>query len=87
MVEFTHTIKAESGLHARPAGLISSAVRNTKSSVVIYYDVKNRCADGSRLLSIMSLGATCGTELRFEIEGEDENEAMATLKEICEASI
>ena len=85
MVEFMHTVKSSVGLHARPAGLISSTAKKFESKVSIYFG--DAGADGKRLLSVMALGAKCGAELRFEIEGADEKEASQALKELCEESI
>ena len=85
MVEFKHTVKSSVGLHARPAGLITSTAKKFESNVSIYFGAS--VADGKRLLHVMALGAQCGAELRFEIEGEDENEASQALKELCEKSI
>ena len=40
-------------------------------------------ADAKRLLSLMSLGATHHSELTFEIEGKDEDEAAIALQDFC----
>lgn len=81
MREFTHTIGAENGLHARPAGALANCAKKFKSSIAIKTTSKE--ADAKRLLSIMSLGATRGTNLTFIIEGEDENEAEKALSDFC----
>lgn len=85
MVEFKHIVKSSAGLHARPAGRIVTAAKNFESEAFIYLD--NKGADGKRLLSVMALGAKCGAELRFEINGPDEKEAANALKELCEECI
>ena len=85
MIEFKHIVKAKAGLHARPSGRITSLARNYKSDVTVYSG--NSTADGRRLLSVMALGAKCGSELRFEISGEDEEQAAQALKELCEECI
>ena len=81
MKEFTFTIRDANGIHARPAGLLVNCAKKFAS------DVKARTAakevDGKRLLSMMSLGATQGTEITFRVEGEDEETACAALMEIC----
>lgn len=81
MREFNHTIKDKNGLHARPAGRLAMAARSFESDVRIYACGKE--ADGKKLLSLMSLGAKCGTELRFAINGSDETEAEGVLKAQC----
>lgn len=81
MKKYAYTIMAKNGLHARPAGAIASACKPFKSTVKIFANGKE--ADGKRLLSVMSLGATYGTELLFEISGEDESEALEKITELC----
>ncbi|MBQ7412614.1 MAG: HPr family phosphocarrier protein [Clostridia bacterium] len=81
MREFTHMVSVENGLHARPAGALANCAKRFKSSIKIKTQAKE--ADAKRLLSVMSLGATRGTELHFIIEGEDENEAEKALSDFC----
>lgn len=85
MVEFKHIVKSSVGLHARPAGLIASTSKKFESKVSIYFEGNE--ADGKRLLSIMALGAKCGAELRFEIEGADEKEAQEALCILCQEKV
>lgn len=81
MREFAHEITVDNGLHARPAGSLASFAKGFKSDIKIRTDKKE--ADAKRLLSIMSLGATKGTNLNFIINGEDENEAEKALRDFC----
>ena len=81
MKEFTHKITAENGLHARPAGALSVCAREYKSEIKI--NALGKEADAKRLLSVMSLGATYGTELKFVISGEDEEKATTALQSFC----
>ena len=81
MREFRFIIKDKIGLHARPAGAISAMAKCYKSEISVSFGEKK--ADAKRLLSLMSLGATNGSELVFKINGEDENEAENAIKEIC----
>ena len=85
MREFTYTIKDEHGVHARPAGLLASAAKAFGAAVAV--ECRGKSADGKRLLSLMSLGARCGDELRFRVEGSDEDEAADTLQRRCEEVI
>ncbi|MBR2296930.1 MAG: HPr family phosphocarrier protein [Clostridia bacterium] len=82
MKEYKHIIKAENGLHARPAGALASCAKTFKSSITVSALGKN--ADAKRLLSLMSLGATRGTELHFVITGEDEQSAYEAIVDFCE---
>ncbi|MBQ4584931.1 MAG: HPr family phosphocarrier protein [Clostridia bacterium] len=85
MQEFTFIIKDKNGLHARPAGAISSVSKSYVSSVTIKCGEK--VADGKRLLSVMSLGAKCGASLHFEIEGKDEELTKDALYSVCEEKL
>ncbi|MBO5313082.1 MAG: HPr family phosphocarrier protein [Clostridia bacterium] len=82
MREFKYIIRDKNGLHARPAGMLTTVAKGFESSVTVKAGEKE--ADGKRLLSLMSLGAKQGTELHFIIEGEDEERAETALKKHCE---
>lgn len=85
MKKFTLTIKDKNGLHARPAGVITSCAKQFKSAITVTMEGKE--ADAKRLLSLMSLGATCGKELEFEIVGKDEEEALLELEKISKEKL
>ena len=77
MKEFSYVVKSKNGIHARPAGKIVNLAKGFESTIKIYKNEKE--ADAKRLLSIMGLGASCGTQLVFKIEGSDETEAQREL--------
>ena len=81
MREFNYTVKDKNGLHARPAGRLATAAKAFDSDVRVSLGTKE--VDGKRLLSLMSLGAKCGSELHFVINGIDESEAEGALKAQC----
>lgn len=81
MKEFKFIIQDKNGLHARPAGTITSVAKNFSSQIDVFCEGKQ--ADAKRLLSLMSLGAVVGKELCFEISGEDEDQASEALKKVC----
>ena len=85
MREFTYTIKDEHGVHARPAGLIASTAKGYQATVAVA--CRGKSADGKRLLSLMSLGARQGDDLRFSVEGSDEDQAADALLHCCEEVI
>ncbi|AZO93572.1 HPr family phosphocarrier protein [Iocasia frigidifontis] len=69
----------ESGLHARPATLLTQKAANYKSEILIIYNDKE--ANAKSILSVMSLGVSCGKEITLKVEGEDEERALKELKE------
>lgn len=85
MKRLEFVIKDKVGLHARPAGAISSVAKGFVSEISVTCEEKK--ADAKRLLSLMSLGATSGKTLIFKIEGEDELEAYEKIKEVCQEKL
>ena len=98
MKTFTYTIGDPNGIHARPAGLLVSAARAFTSDVTIKKEPRIPAeaneplrrsggsahdADGKRLFSVMSLGATQGERLVFFVSGADEDLAAQTLERVC----
>lgn len=81
MKRFTYCIEDENGMHARPAGVLANYAKRFHS--IIRVSANGKEADGKRLLSLMSLGATKGTELTFFIDGDDEESAALALEQFC----
>ena len=79
------TIKNPSGLHLRPAGVLSQTAMKFKSDIVIEYGEKRIVAKS--VLNVMAAGIKSGTEVNLIVEGEDEEEAMKTLVEDIESGI
>ena len=77
MKRYMYTIQDPNGMHARPAGALVTFSKQFSSSIRVLANGKE--ADAKRLLSLMSLGATCGTTLAFEVEGEDEDTVVVEL--------
>ena len=81
MKSFIYRIEDPNGMHARPAGMLAAQAKRFESAVTVRFNEKK--ADAKRLLSLMSLGATHHSELTFEIEGKDEDEAAIALQDFC----
>ena len=81
MKEFTYTIVDKDGMHARPAGRLVAKAKQFASRVSVR--ANDKTADGKRLISLMMLGAVCGTTLTFSITGEDEERAATELENFC----
>lgn len=78
MVSFTYQITDEIGLHARPAGLLAKAAKDTASKVTITCNGKS--ADATGLMAIMAMGIRHGDEVTVTVEGSDEKEAVKKLE-------
>lgn len=74
------TIQNKVGLHARPAAVFVQTANKFKSNVSIEKDGMRVSAKS--ILGVLSLGAEKGVKICVEIEGEDEQEAMATISEV-----
>ena len=77
MENLTIKLKNDTGLHARPASLLIKCVQSFSSDVKI---INN--GNAKSMMSILSIGATKGAKLEFEIEGEDENDAKNAIYEL-----
>lgn len=79
------TIKNPSGLHLRPAGVLSQTAMKFKSDIIIEYGEKRIVAKS--VLNVMAAGIKAGTEVNLIVDGEDEEEAMNTLFEAIESGL
>ncbi|MGL5514602.1 MAG: HPr family phosphocarrier protein [Sporomusa sp.] len=85
MKTFEYTIKAELGIHARPAGLLVKCVKSTGSTVKITKDGKS--VEGTKLLAIMGMGAKRGDIVSISVKGGDEDAAFETVKEFFKENL
>lgn len=82
MVSKTLTVVNPSGLHLRPAGVLSQTAMKFKCDVIIECGEKRIVAKS--VLNVMAAGIKCGTEITLICDGEDENEALATIAKAIE---
>ena len=75
MLEFRYVIKDETGLHARPAGMLAKLVRDADCAVTITNGDKS--IDAGKLFAVMGLGIHQGDEV---IVSADDEEVLAKLK-------
>ena len=76
---FEYEIKDETGLHARPSGMLVKKAASFSSSVRIIKGEKT--GDAKKIFSVMSMGIKKGDKIRVETEGEDEKKALLELKD------
>ena len=82
MVSKTLTVTNPSGLHLRPAGVLSQTAMKFKCDVIIECGDKKIVAKS--VLNVMAAGIKCGTEINLICDGADENEALETLSKAIE---
>lgn len=85
MLSKTLTVVNPSGLHLRPAGVLSQTAMKFKSDIIIEYGEKRIVAKS--VLNVMAAGIKCGTEINLICDGEDEETAMKTMTEAIESGL
>ena len=77
MLSKTLKVVNPSGLHLRPAGVLSQTAMKFKSDITIECGEKKIIAKS--VLNVMAAGIKCGTEITLICDGEDEAAALETL--------
>lgn len=85
MISKTLKVINPSGLHLRPAGVLSQTAMKFKSDITIECGEKKIVAKS--VLNVMAAGIKTGTEITLVCDGEDENEAMETLSQAIESGL
>ncbi len=77
MVSKTLKVVNPSGLHLRPAGVLSQTSMKFKSDIIIEAGEKRIVAKS--VLNVMAAGIKSGTEITLICDGPDEKEALETV--------
>jgi phosphocarrier protein HPr len=83
-VERGFTVRSELGLHARPAGEFVIMAGRFESEISVGNG--REWVDGRSVLSLLSLAASRGVELRVRAIGPDAEEAVTALGALIERS-
>jgi len=78
MKQLEITINNETGLHARPAKTLVNLTKQFKSEIFIWHGEKK--ANAKSLISVLTLGASRGSQLRIQVNGEDEENAATQIE-------
>lgn len=73
------------GLHTRPSQLVVQAVGGRRASLHIAYPAEGLVADGSSIISILSLGAPQDSELELILQGPEADELCKEVRELFES--
>ena len=89
MVSSKVIIKNPTGLHLRPAGLFCKTAMQYESKIVIHKEGKHEdvTANAKSVLSVLGACVKEGDEITFECEGEDEDQALATMVKAVEEGL
>ena len=79
------TVVNPSGLHLRPAGVLSQTAIKFKCDVIIECGEKKIAAKS--VLNVMAAGIKTGTEINLICDGEDEAAAMETLSQAIKSGL
>lgn len=85
MKTFEYIIKDESGIHARPAGLLVKKASSLTSTITLSKDEKS--VNATKLFAVMSLAAKCGDKITVNISGENEESDAETIKSFFEENL
>lgn len=85
MVSRKITVTNQSGLHARPAGVLAQAAGKCKSDVII--KVGEKTIQAKSILNIMAAAIKCGTEIQLCCDGETEEEDLNKIAELIESGL
>ena len=85
MISKNLTVVNPSGLHLRPAGVLSQTAMKFKSDITIVSGEKKIVAKS--VLNVMAAGIKCGTEITLICDGEDEEQAMKTVSQAIESGL
>lgn len=79
------TVKNQTGLHLRPAGILCRTAMLYKSHITLTYG--DTTANAKSVLSVLGAGVKAGDELEITCEGVDEQEALEALVNLFESGL
>lgn len=79
------TVKNQTGLHLRPAGILCRTAMLYKSHITLSF--RDVTANAKSVLSVLGAGIKAGDELEITCEGVDEQEAMEALVNLFESGL
>ncbi len=85
MISKNLTVVNPSGLHLRPAGVLSQTAMKFKSDITIVSGEKKIVAKS--VLNVMASGIRCGDEITVHCDGPDENEAVEAVCNLIETGL
>ncbi|HEX2767258.1 MAG TPA: HPr family phosphocarrier protein [Candidatus Limnocylindria bacterium] len=89
MPEVTLEVRNPSGLHARPAALFVKTASGFDATVSVTNLTRDpdKSAPATSLLGVLALGVSRGHRIRISAEGDDADEAIATLSELVRSGL
>jgi phosphocarrier protein HPr len=82
MIKTTARISNKLGLHARASAKLSKLAGSFRADV--FLSRNGRRVNGKSIMGVMMLAAGVGSEVEIETEGDDEDAALAALRELID---
>ena len=79
MQQIELVVQNQTGLHARPAKVLANLAKQFRAEVSIQCAEKR--ANAKSMLSVLTLGAGCGSRITLQVNGEDEADALIRISE------
>ncbi|MEE3321739.1 MAG: HPr family phosphocarrier protein [Pseudomonadota bacterium] len=80
MIEKQLDVTNKLGLHARAAAKVVSVASRYDSRIHVIHN--GNPIDAKSIMGLLMLGAAKGSQVTFQVEGEDENAAMEELEDL-----
>jgi len=82
MVEETAVVQNQAGIHVRPSGIIIEEIGEYEGTVTA--ESNGFSVELNSVMGLLSLGLVQGDEVTIKVEGPDEEEVAAQVKELFE---
>lgn len=86
MQQFTYTIQDPLGIHARPAGMLTTAAKPFADTTITIAK-GDKAVRMTQLMRLLSLGVKTGDTVTVTAEGPAEEEALAAIKALFEKNL
>ena len=85
MKQIELVLQNPTGLHARPAKVLVNLAKQFKADISLQHGVKR--ANAKSMVSVLTLGATKGSAITIQVNGEDEENAIAEIEAAFRAGL
>ena len=85
MKSFEYTITDPVGIHARPAGVLVKEIKKYASTVTVNKGEKS--VNALKLMALMGMGIKQGDTIRIDVDGADEENAVAEIEAFFKANL
>jgi phosphocarrier protein FPr len=85
MKQIELVIQNQTGLHARPAKVLVNLAKQFKSNISLQHG--SRKANAKSMVSVLTLGAVCGSDITVQADGVDEEKALVEIEAAIRAGL